>query len=239
MHLTRNLSLILGGCTAVTYMLASFIPLWTVERFGRRNLLMFSAAGLSFCFALAAILLSQAEKYTGSKAVGLGAAATAMVFVFQIFLGIGWLPIPWLYPAEVSTTRIRARATSIASFFNWMSVFTVVQITPIAIESISWRVFIIFAVFNALWVPIVYAFFPETSGLALEDIDHLFDTGGITGGVFTAKGGRTVAARKGADLDIHNTNASDPTDTGPDEGYLRARAGSLRIDDAPEKELHD
>jgi hypothetical protein len=28
MGLTRDLSLILGGCTAITYMLASFIPLW-------------------------------------------------------------------------------------------------------------------------------------------------------------------------------------------------------------------
>jgi hypothetical protein len=26
----------------------------------------------------------------------------------------------------------------------------------------------------------------------LEDIDHLFEAGGVTGGVFKAKGGRTV-----------------------------------------------
>ena len=71
-------------------------------------------------------------------------------------------------------------------------VFTVVQITPIAIASIDWRTFIIFAVFCALWVPIVYCFFPETNQLGLEDVDHLFEKGGITGGVFKAKGGRTV-----------------------------------------------
>jgi hypothetical protein len=68
----------------------------------------------------------------------------------------------------------------------------VVQITPIAIDSIDWRTFIIFAVFCALWVPIVYCFFPETNQLQLEDIDHLFERGGVTGGVFKAKGGRTV-----------------------------------------------
>jgi len=34
--------------------------------------------------------------------------------------------------------------------------------------------------------------FSETSGLQLEDIDHLFEKGGITGGVYGAKGGRTV-----------------------------------------------
>jgi hypothetical protein len=71
-------------------------------------------------------------------------------------------------------------------------IFTVVQITPIAISNISWHTFIIFAVFCALWVPIVNCFFPETNQLKLEDIDHLFERGGATGGVFRAKGGRTV-----------------------------------------------
>src|ERR1700709_30821 len=102
MHLSRNTSLILGGCTSLTYLAASFIPLWTVDRYGRRALLMFSAAGLCLCFSLCSILLS-----VGTKSAAIG--ATAMVFLFQIFLGIGWLPIPWFYPAEISTTRIRSR----------------------------------------------------------------------------------------------------------------------------------
>lgn len=75
-----------------------------------------------------------------------------------------------------------------------MCVFAVVEMTPPAINNISWRVFIIFAILNALWVPLVYLFFPETKGLELEDIDHIFDKGGITGGVWEARktGGRTV-----------------------------------------------
>lgn len=34
----------------------------------------------------------------------------------------------------------------------------------------------------------VYFFFPETGGLELEDVDHLFEGGGITGGVFESRG---------------------------------------------------
>ncbi|KAA1477574.1 general substrate transporter [Dentipellis sp. KUC8613] len=191
MGLSRNLSLLLGGGTSCTYMVASFIPLWTVDRFGRRPLLMISATGQALCFIIASILLSRG---TTSAAYG----ATAMVFVFQIFLGIGYLPIPWLYPAEISTTRIRARASAISSFFNWMCVFAVVEMTPPAIANISWRVFIIFAITNALWVPLVFIFFPETKGLELEDVDHIFEKGGITGGVWSSKGGRTVERRRKA-----------------------------------------
>jgi hypothetical protein len=64
-------------------------------------------------------------------------------------------------------------------------------------ENIGWKTFIIFAVFNAIWIPIVYCFFPETKGLTLEDIDLIFAKGGITGGVFSSRG-RTVTPNQHA-----------------------------------------
>lgn len=88
MGLSRNVSLILGGCTSLTYLAGSFIPLWTMDRFGRRASLMCSAAGLSFCFIMVSILLS-----LGSRQCAY--AATAFVFMFQIFLAVGYLPVPW------------------------------------------------------------------------------------------------------------------------------------------------
>lgn len=188
MGLSRNMSLILGGCTALSYLVGSFIPLWIVDKLGRRPLLMFSSIGLCFCFSMASILLSL---NTVSAAYG----ACAMVFLFQIFLGIGWLPVPWYYGSEVSTTRLRSRAQAIGSAFNWMAVFAVVEITPIAIGNIGWKTFIIFAVFNALMVPIVFCFFPETKGLELEDVDRLFEREGVTGGVWSTRG-KTVERRR-------------------------------------------
>lgn len=46
-------------------------------------------------------------------------------------------------PSEVTTTRIRSRRQTLGAFVNWMCVFTVVQIPPIAIDRIDWRTFII------------------------------------------------------------------------------------------------
>ncbi|PMD40086.1 hypothetical protein L207DRAFT_634558 [Hyaloscypha variabilis F] len=71
---------------------------------------------------------------------------------------------------------------------SYACVFAVIQITPIAISSISWRASTIFAAFCAFCVPILFSFFPETNQLELEDIDHLFERGGVTDCVFRAKG---------------------------------------------------
>ena len=50
----------------------------------------------------------------------------------------------------------------------------IVQVTPVAITNIGWRTYIIFAVLNTAFVPIIYFFFPETKGIELEDMDRLF-----------------------------------------------------------------
>lgn len=110
--------------------------------------------------------------------------------------------IEFVFDSTQSTYRIFLHDSS---FFNWMCVFAVVEMTPPAIDNISWRVFIIFAILNALWVPLVYVFFPETKGLELEDIDHIFEKGGITGGVWEARkrGGVTVERnRTRRDLEV-------------------------------------
>ncbi|OJJ08583.1 hypothetical protein ASPVEDRAFT_89794 [Aspergillus versicolor CBS 583.65] len=185
MGMGRNLSMILGGAIQCTYLVGSAIPVLLMDRFGRRTLLMVCSVGLCLCFVMVSILLS-----TGSTNAAYG--ATAFIFIFQIFYGIGWLPVPWFYPSEISTTRTRTRMQAIASGWNWMAVFAVVKITPISFANIGWRTFVIFAVLNAAFIPMVYFFYPETKGLELEDIPLLFTKRGFTGGVFTSKGGRTV-----------------------------------------------
>lgn len=123
--LTRNLSLILGGCAQCTYLVGSAIPVFLMDRYGRRSLLMACSAGLCLCFILVTILLS-----TGTETAAY--AAVAFIFIFQLCYGVGWLPVPWFYPSELSTTRVRSKMQAIASGWNWMAVFAVVKITPIS-----------------------------------------------------------------------------------------------------------
>jgi Sugar (and other) transporter len=54
---------------------------------------------------------------------------------------------PWLYPAEVTTLRIRSKGAACATMSNWIFNFLVVKITPSAIASIGYQTYIIFTVF--------------------------------------------------------------------------------------------
>lgn len=51
-----------------------------------------------------------------------------------------------------------------------------VKFTPTALRSIGYRTYIVFAVFNAAWMPIIAIFLPETKGKTLEEIDEVFAT---------------------------------------------------------------
>lgn len=57
--MTREMSLILGGCAQITYLIGAAIPVLLMDRFGRRVLLIACSAGLSFCFIMVSILLSR------------------------------------------------------------------------------------------------------------------------------------------------------------------------------------
>lgn len=49
-----------------------------------------------------------------------------------------------------------------------------VMITPIIINRLQWKAYLIFMATNFAFVPIIYFLYPETSNLTLEEVDHIF-----------------------------------------------------------------
>jgi len=170
--LSNNLSRLLSGFNGLEYLAAALIPVFVIEKLGRRRSMMWCAAGCSASMTVLGVLLATGA--TGSKTRG--AAAAAMMFVFNTFFAIGWLAIPWLYPAEICTLRLRSKGAATATISNWLFNFVIVQITPIAIQNLQWRTYIMFAVFNAAFIPAVYFFYPETALKPLESIDTIFSS---------------------------------------------------------------
>jgi hypothetical protein len=80
----------------------------------------------------------------------------------------------YTYPSEIMPTPIRAVGNAVAfCTFNAITIM-LVQVTPIAIEHIAWKFFLIFIICDAIFIAVVYLVYPETSGKTLEEIAALF-----------------------------------------------------------------
>lgn len=99
------------------------------------------------------------------------------MFIYIASFGATWLPLPWLYPAEISPINTRAKANAISTCTNWLFNFLIVMVTPIMIRNIKWGTYVFFACINACFFPVIYFFYPETAGRSLEEIDLIFANG--------------------------------------------------------------
>ncbi|KAK1706602.1 uncharacterized protein BDZ83DRAFT_543751, partial [Colletotrichum acutatum] len=52
--------------------------------------------------------------------------------------------------------------------------YVIVQITPIGIQDLGWKFWIVFTVLNAAFLPVIYLFYPETANRTLEDLDEYY-----------------------------------------------------------------
>ncbi|PQE13087.1 Hexose carrier protein [Rutstroemia sp. NJR-2017a BBW] len=169
---SHNLALLLGGVNMIIYAISSTVSWFIIERAGRRKLFFIGTIGqcLSMVLVFACLIPDNGE---GPSAKGAGVG----LFTYMIFFGATWLPLPWLYPAEINPLRTRARANAVSTCSNWLFNFTIVMVTPVMITNISWGTYLFFAAVNACFLPVIYWFYPETRRRSLEEIDIIFAKG--------------------------------------------------------------
>ncbi|KAL8276397.1 hypothetical protein RQP46_011195 [Phenoliferia psychrophenolica] len=162
--LDPQLALILGGVNVTVYALAAFSSYYFIEKVGRRK--MFLAGTIGQCVSMIIIFAC----YIGNNKQTLNGSVFGL-FLYLAFFGATWLELPWLYPAEINPLRTRTNANAVSTMTNWVWNFAVVQWTPPMLTAIT------FAVVNACFIPVIWLYYPETSGRTLEEIDLIFAKG--------------------------------------------------------------
>ena len=77
-NFSPRMSLILSACDSMQWMFWGAVAMWTIERFGRRRMMLFGASGCSLCFAITAIGLGVNNTVSNGVAV-------AFIFIFYFF----------------------------------------------------------------------------------------------------------------------------------------------------------
>ncbi|KAH6854030.1 general substrate transporter [Chaetomium sp. MPI-CAGE-AT-0009] len=168
----HNMSLLLGGVNMIVYSIFATTSWFLIERVGRRRLFLIGSIGQCLSMVLTfACLIPDDQMTARGAAVGL--------FTYIAFFGATWLPLPWLYPAEVNPVKTRGKANAVSTCVNWLFNFLIVMVTPIMVRNIGWGTYLFFAAVNALFIPVIYFFYPETARRSLEEIDIIFAKGHV------------------------------------------------------------
>ena len=168
LHYSGTIARIISGCLQLWQVFAAFLGVLLIDRFGRRRLLIFSAAGMCLSQAcLAGLQSNPANK---------GAASASILFFFTALFcfPIGFFLLPFMYAAEISPLRTRSKVTAMSAGTNWLFNFMIAEVTPVGFATIGYRYYIIYAVINAFAVLVFWAFYPETKGRTLEEVDEIF-----------------------------------------------------------------
>lgn len=148
--------------------------LYLFEKWGRRRLLLFGAAGMLICQFIVAITGTVTSSDVANKVL------IAFVCIYIAHFACSWGPVAWVWCSEAFPLKVRAKCLSMTTASNWVLNFPIAFATPYLVDSgpgnadLGAKVFFIWGACCVGCLVFTYFFIYETKGLSLEQIDELF-----------------------------------------------------------------
>ena len=149
--------------TGITNLVFTFVAIFTVERLGRRTLMLIGAGGLAITY-----LLLGAGYFFGFTGIGMVILVVIAIACYAMTLG----PVTWVLLSEIFPDRIRAVAMATCTFALWAACFLLTYTFPILNSWLgSYGTFWIYAAICILGYLFFLRRLPETKGESLEEIE--------------------------------------------------------------------
>ncbi|KAH9896324.1 general substrate transporter [Xylariomycetidae sp. FL2044] len=139
---------------------------------GRRKMLMGSTFGMTICLALVAACSAGKVEYGNSTAA---TVSIVFIFVFGAVFSVGYTPMQPIYPAEVVSNKMRAKAMGTFKLTAGAAGFLNTFVAPIALSSIGYWFYVFFVFWDSFELAFMYFLFVETKGMTLEELDAIFE----------------------------------------------------------------
>ena len=159
--------------TAVTNVVTTFLAIATIDRLGRRPLLLVGSVVITISLGLMSWTFSGAPLVDGMPQLtgvpSLVALISANVFVFAF--GFSWGPVMWVLLGEMFNNRIRAIALGLSATVNWLTNFLISTTFPMLLKSSGPALaYGLYATAGAISFFFVLFLVRETRGKELEDM---------------------------------------------------------------------
>jgi MFS transporter, SP family, sugar:H+ symporter len=170
----RN-SLLITVITSVVNIVTTFIAIATVDKFGRKPLLLLGSIGMTVTLGTLAVVFGNAaiDPATGTPSLpGLsGIIALLAANLYVVFFGFSWGPIVWVLLGEMFNNKIRAAALSVAAGIQWIANFVVSTTFPPLLKTFGLgAAYGIYAIAAAISIFFVAFLVRETKGKELEEM---------------------------------------------------------------------
>jgi sugar porter (SP) family MFS transporter len=158
--LSGNLQAIAVGATNLV---ATLMAMSVIDKFGRKKLLLIGTVGLAICLTVISVLF-----LTHTHLNWLVWLLMAYIACFAISQGA----VLWVYISEVFPNRVRAKGQSLGSSAHWIFNALISLVFPVMAKSSGAYPFIFFAAMMVVDFFLVLFYYPETSGVSLEQMQH-------------------------------------------------------------------
>jgi SP family sugar:H+ symporter-like MFS transporter len=159
--------------TGVINILTTLIAIASVDRFGRKPLLLVGSVGMTLTLGTMAWLFAHAPLDVHGSPVLKGADGTAALVAANLYVfafGFSWGPIVWVLLGEMFNNRIRGAALALAAAAQWVANWVVTLTFPGLSKIGLGLAYGLYTAAAALSFVLVARFVRETKGRELEDM---------------------------------------------------------------------
>jgi len=166
---TRTKAILVTMGTGLVNWLFAIPAMYTIDTYGRRNLLLVTFPCMAACLLLTGFgfWVEEGTKRTGVVALG--------IYLFMVFYSPGEGPVPFTYSAEAFPLYIRDLGMSYATSVCWLFNFVLSISFPALLKAFKPQgAFGYYAAWCMIgWVVVLFTL-PETKALTLEELDLVF-----------------------------------------------------------------
>ncbi|XP_073033626.1 sugar carrier protein A-like [Primulina eburnea] len=169
-----NASLYSSALTGAVLASSTFISIATVDKWGRRVLLISGGIQMVVCQVIVAVILGL--KFGSDKELSKSYSILVVVVIclFVTAFGWSWGPLGWTVPSEIFPLEIRSAGQSITVAVNLFFTFIIGQSFLSLLCAFKFGIFLFFAGWITIMTIFVYFFLPETKGVPIEEMIFLW-----------------------------------------------------------------
>jgi SP family sugar:H+ symporter-like MFS transporter len=163
--------------TSVVNIATTLIAIASVDRYGRKPLLLIGSVGMAVTLATMAFIFGTASTVTAADGTvtpqltgAQGPIALVAANLFVVAFGMSWGPVVWVLLGEKFPNRIRAAALALAAAAQWVANWLITVTFPSLKDLSLGLAYGFYALCAVLSFIFVWRWVEETKGKELEDM---------------------------------------------------------------------